>query len=80
MSAAGDLFRQALALPEGDRRLLAERLLETVDDGPLAAIAAAPVAPLTEQERAALAEVQGEPAAWISTEDVFAAMSKAPGP
>ena len=81
MSAAEDLFRQALALPEDERRVLAERLLETVEGDPvLAAIAAAPVVPLTEQERAALAEIEGEPPAWLTTEDVLAAIPKPPHP
>lgn len=81
MSAAEDLFRQALALPEDERRVLAERLLETAEGDPvLAAIAAAPVVPLTEQERAALAEIEGEPPAWLTTEDVFAAIPKPPNP
>ncbi len=32
MSAAEDLLRQALALPDDERRALAVRLLESVDD------------------------------------------------
>jgi hypothetical protein len=36
------------------------------------------VVALTDDERAALAEVEAEPERWLSTEDVLAAMPKPP--
>lgn len=64
-----------------EQRVLAERLLEAVEgDAVLAAIATAPVVPMTEQEGAALAEIEGEPPAWLTTEDVLAAIPERPHP
>lgn len=80
MSRERDTLRPRAPSKNG-QRLLVRCRSEPVDGDPvLASIAAAPVVPLTEAERAALAEVERDPAAWLAAEDVLAALPKSPHP
>ena len=80
MSAAEDLYRQALDLPEDERRELAKRLLETVDTDIDPEIAAMGVPPgilclddpgLAEELRRRVAEIDAG-APTIPAEQLFA--------
>lgn len=49
--------------------------VDDLSDPLLAAALRAPLVPLTDHERALLAEVQGQPITWISSEDVLTKLS-----